>query len=341
MADDGTATKGRSSEEIRREIGQTRERMDRTVQALGDRLSPGHIVDRAWHRFRDGDGAVGEVLREHAVPVALMGLGLGWLAVEQATGRSTSGDGRSDDASPGSRARAEGRRGPYRGDAIDHDDPNWEHADTGTRLKAKAGEAASELGEKASGALSSAKHAKERWAEKGSDAGAAVKEEARSAASSIREGARTARQRGQDRFRGAMDENPLAVGAVAFGLGLAAGVSVPSTSMENRLVGRTSETLKDEIGRVARESTGKAKRVARAAAEETGRASELPERTGRAAKETGRAAVEAAEHRAEKEGLTAEGLQEEARKVGERTKEQAKEDARQAAQGNSDREDPR
>ncbi len=84
----------RAPEAIRRDIRETRGDMDRTVDELLDRFSVGGLVDEAWRRMRQGGGAggmdVGGMLRDHPVPIALVGLGLGWLAVEQANVRSDS-----------------------------------------------------------------------------------------------------------------------------------------------------------------------------------------------------------------------------------------------------------
>ena len=104
MADESSGAH-RDPDEIRREIARTRAEMDDTVDELGERLSPGRLVDDVWARFRRAGGlsAIGETVRDHPVPVALMGLGLAWLAIEQASGRSTAervgpGTGRISDA---------------------------------------------------------------------------------------------------------------------------------------------------------------------------------------------------------------------------------------------------
>ena len=112
----------REAERIEREIARNRAEMSETIDALERRLSPGELFDELWTRMRGGEtGAnVSETIRDHPVPLAMMGLGLGWLAIEKAT------QSRSDElrarlgAGAGTYERAEGRVGPYRGDdAID------------------------------------------------------------------------------------------------------------------------------------------------------------------------------------------------------------------------------
>src|SRR5690554_2813837 len=79
----------RDPEMIRQDIRRTRGEMDGTVDELVDRLSVGNLVDEVWQRFRHRSGNLDGVLKEHPIPLALIGLGLGWLVVEQATGGSS------------------------------------------------------------------------------------------------------------------------------------------------------------------------------------------------------------------------------------------------------------
>ena len=125
MADRDTMTGDRSSAEIRREIERTRHQMDETVEQIGEKLSAARILDEMWTRFRSGDGAamLGEAIRDHPRPFALMGLGIGLLAVEQARARNGGSGHPHGRVGAGSTERAEGRVGPYRGDAVDRDEP--------------------------------------------------------------------------------------------------------------------------------------------------------------------------------------------------------------------------
>lgn len=347
MADRYTATEERSSAEIRREIERTRSHMDETVDRIGDKLSAARIVDEIWQRFRAGEGPamLGEAVREHPRPFALMGLGLGLLAVEQTRERRQH-DGHTG---PGTYARAEGRVGPYRGEAVDHSDPDWEHAGTGTKLKGRMEDAAESVRDKASGKVESMKEkaqdvahdARERVSDaartargKVSHAKHEVGERADDAASTSRAKARRGARRAREGFLGFMDENPLAAGALAFGLGLAGGVSAPSTDWEDERLGETARAVKDEARRVAKDATRRAKHVgeeaARAARQEvehqrqdTGPLQVAVEQVKRSAREVGDAAREAARDRAESESLTAEGLKRDAREAGRRVRERS------------------
>lgn len=66
----------------------------------------------------------------------------------------------------------------------------------------------------------------------------------------------------QDKYEYYMEENPLAVGAVALALGAAVGLSIPSTRVENRWMGEARENLLQKAEETAREAVGKVQQVA-------------------------------------------------------------------------------
>src|SRR5690606_8038157 len=75
----------RSPDEIRWDIERTRTDLHETVDAIERRLRPGELLDEFWGRMRGSGSSAGEVVKDRPVPLALMGLGLGWLAIEKAT----------------------------------------------------------------------------------------------------------------------------------------------------------------------------------------------------------------------------------------------------------------
>lgn len=294
------STKERSSEEIRRDIDRTRADMDETVDRLESRLSPGQLLDQAWGMVKGG--GVGDVVRDHPVPLALMGLGVAWLAVEKATG---------DEGGVGSGTweRAEGRVGPYRGDAIAGDaDREDERGMTG-----KAADAAGAVKEKVT------------------DAAGAVKEKATGAADRAGGRARYGASRAKRGFWSALDDNPLALGAVAFGVGLAGGLAAPGTRWEDRALGDTADRVKDRTKEVARETGRGAKRVAEDAADAAqaeAKRQHLGDDLKESAKRVAREARSAAAGSAEREGLDAETMKARAKEVGEEVRSAARDHPR-------------
>ncbi|HET9948814.1 MAG TPA: DUF3618 domain-containing protein [Longimicrobiales bacterium] len=249
MAD---ATTHHGSERVRRAIEDTRRQMDATVDGLTGRLAPDHILDRAWGRLKGGDGGLRQMMRDHPIPVALVGIGLGWLAAEQASESRRS------------------RREPEWDDELEGEDfeEEWEPASLATGMEHEEDEHAG-LPERARGAASAMKESvkegvasargrassmRERASGAVGEAVETAKEKVRRGRRSSMEGMRSGAHRAKAGFQSMMEHNPLALGAIAFGLGMAGGVSAPSTPVEDRALGRTSDTLKKEAKRIGTET---------------------------------------------------------------------------------------
>lgn len=368
---------GRTSDDIRREIERKRQEMDGTVDALERKLSPGQLLDHALWMMRGSDSgsekarAVGDAVagfaRNHPIPVALMSAGAAWLAAESRRGGTS-------DVGPGTYARAEGRVGPYMGDALDEgplrgdggftfDGPE---ADSMVdRARDKAGELKDRMAGRADAVVDRVQMvgdtARERVHVMGDSARASARamgERGSELAQRTREQAALRARQARERYSSTLDDNPLSIGAAAFGLGLAAGLAAPASRWENERMGHTADTVKGEARSIAQE-TARAARTVGAEALSVARREALPEgivdevkgRVKRVASEAMTAAKEvareeglttegvrqrlnrvasdaanAAKEVAREEGLTADALKERAREAGERTKDAARED---------------
>ena len=238
----------RSPDEIRAEIERTRSEMHETVDALGARLSAGQIFDEIWHRMRSGDGS--SVIKDHPVPLALMGLGLGWLAVEKATGGSPDHETRTRTTPYDATGAAYGSPTSPPSAFLDDDTH-----DRGALDKVK--EKASSIGDRVS---TKAHDARERVSQKAHDATDRVREtaesarqQAESAAASVRDSARTTMHRARSGFDRLSEEQPLALGAIAFGLGIAAGMAAPTSRWEDEHLGDASDRVKESAKHAAEE----------------------------------------------------------------------------------------
>ena len=73
----------RSPTELEREVRESRADVERTLDAIQDRLSPGQLVDQVAHYLRDNGGEFarnfGDTVRQNPVPVVLVGVGLAWM----------------------------------------------------------------------------------------------------------------------------------------------------------------------------------------------------------------------------------------------------------------------
>ena len=294
MADRGLRAAERSPEEIRYEIERTRSHLDETVEAIGDRLSPGRFVDELWMRVQsEGASAVTHTLRQHPIPFTLVGAGLSWLVYERAKGRPRRPLAGQDmrqgarDGAAGTVSRA--------GESMREASSRLKHSATdAAHAVSEAGHAVGEKAAAATGAVTT----------KLSDAASTAKESVSDAAETAARGMKQGAERAREGFWEMLDRNPMAVAALALGIGMASGLSAPRTRWEDERLGRFARPLREDAKQVVEETAEKAKGVAQEALQAAGRT-----------------AVDTARERARAEGLTAEGMKETATRVHERGRE--------------------
>jgi ElaB/YqjD/DUF883 family membrane-anchored ribosome-binding protein len=83
------------AEDIETEIEQTRHEMTDTLQAIERKLSPNRWMDEAMETMRNASlnqSRVMELVRDNPVPVALVGLGIGWLVLSSVRGARMDAD---------------------------------------------------------------------------------------------------------------------------------------------------------------------------------------------------------------------------------------------------------
>jgi hypothetical protein len=233
----------RSSREVLDDIERTRAEMGTTIDELSSRLSPGQLLDQVWGTMRGG--ALAEQVREHPVPVALLGAAIGWLAVERMTGTSAS------------RRR---RTGIY------FDERSWDDALGEEENKPGVGDRVRRAVEGGQHARERASEALETGKERVAHAGQSARETLRRAQGAGRElSHRTgdAARRAGSGVKHMMEDNPLMIGAAAIAFGLLAGLAVPSSRWEDETVGDASDELKRKVRETGQDATRKAAEVAR------------------------------------------------------------------------------
>jgi ElaB/YqjD/DUF883 family membrane-anchored ribosome-binding protein len=220
----------RSPEEIEREIEQTRSRMTRNIDELGDRLSPSNLKQEAKSAIKDAaQGAVSnvgeqarrtssrlvEVIRENPLPVIAVGAGVTWLLTQRS---------RSDIS--GNRMARYAYTGPER-----RQGDSWQ---SGSSVRGRVGGAVSgvkdTVSEAASGVAERASELKERAGERIEDIGGQ---------------ARWQTQRIKTNLEHAAEENPLMLAVGAAVVGLALGLLLPGTQREDEIMGSARDQLAD------------------------------------------------------------------------------------------------
>lgn len=86
--DANAAAGSRGPAEIEREIDHTRRRMDRMLDELEYRFSPGQVMSLAYQELTSGEsGRLGAVIRRNPIPAVMIGIGVLWLGLAMARER--------------------------------------------------------------------------------------------------------------------------------------------------------------------------------------------------------------------------------------------------------------
>ncbi|HYZ26032.1 MAG TPA: DUF3618 domain-containing protein [Geminicoccaceae bacterium] len=325
---------GKSAAEVEREVRESRARVERTLDQIQNRLSPGQLVDQAMTYFRDSGGRefarnFGESVKQNPMPVALMAVGVAWMMM---SGRRTYDDngyersaywdedvvGGEPEASPLYPAY-EPLYGADRDLGADREVGG--HDDHGPGAFDRAQDAARRARDKADDLLGRTRSAAGGTMEGATTRAGALRGRARESVASARRGVRSARARagsyGRRARHGIVDafyEHPLVLGSIGLAVGAAIGAALPPTETEDELMGETRDRLKRDAEETGREQLAKA-RAAAGAAVAAGR--EEAERQGLSAdaakagaesvrdkvERVAEAAKDAATERAEQEGL--------------------------------------
>jgi len=287
----GSDSGDKTPEEIELEIQQTRNRLSRDIDELGNKLSPQNLKEEAKSAIKDAaQGAVSnvseqarrtgfrlvEVIRENPLPVIAVGAGVTWLLTQRSRGEFS-----------GNRMA----RYAYTG----HERRQGESWQSGSGIKSRAGGTGSEVKDSVSEAASGV-----------ADRAGEIKDRAGERIGELSGEARRQTRRIKTNLEHAAEENPLAIAIGAAVVGLALGMLLPGTQREDRVMGSARDQLVDRAEKTA-------ERVKDAAVE-----------AGREIKDTVKAEIE--EHKPE----VKQAVQEAGQTVKEQVKESAKKVKNQA-----------
>ncbi len=244
---------GDELEETRLELARTRAQMSETVDALQGRANPQYVREQATSQAKDtareAGSSVAGTIKNNPVPAALTGagiVGLGWLAVN-----ISKGDSGSSGSSQGS-GQQSGMEGPRYYDSSERSYPTYE----GREFEARESEAR-ESGSSSQAAGDRAREAGGQARERAGQIGSQLQGRASQAGEQAQEQA----QRAKSGFQRILQESPLALGALAAGVGAAVALAVPGTSKEDELMGQTRDNLVEQGKQSARETREKVQRV--------------------------------------------------------------------------------
>jgi ElaB/YqjD/DUF883 family membrane-anchored ribosome-binding protein len=226
----------KTPEEIEREIEQTRNRLSRDIDELGNKLNPQNLKEEAKSAIKGAaQGAVSnvgeqarrtgsrlvEVIRENPLPVIAVGAGVTWLLTQRSrTGIS------------GNRMARYAYTGPDR-----RQGENWQ---SGTGLRGRVGGTVSEVKDSMSEAASGV-----------ADRAGEIKDRAGERLGELSGEARRQTRRIKTNLEHAAEENPLAIAIGAAVVGLALGMLLPGTQREDRVMGSARDQLVDRAEKTA------------------------------------------------------------------------------------------
>jgi hypothetical protein len=260
--------RGKSPEQLEDEIQRIREEMNETLSAIEREFTPGQLIDRALHSLKGGPGEfasnLGSTIRDNPLPATLVGIGLGWLMMDERRPprRSASHPMTGDTiGSAGGRMSegmesARGKMGETR----------EKMSETTGRMKEKFSDMKHSVSEKVHHAADRMHHTREQSGERMHSMG----ERARHTRESLSErGHRTGERMHEMRSNvsGFAHEQPLLLGLIGLGVGAFVAAMLPPTRMEDEWMGEASDRVKREAMESGREQMERARHVAGATAE--------------------------------------------------------------------------
>jgi ElaB/YqjD/DUF883 family membrane-anchored ribosome-binding protein len=259
-----------NTEQLRAEIEDTRADMSQTINEIQERLSPEHLMGQVKETVRDATigmvervvGQVGETLSDvtepalemagragnaikevgttvadkiykNPIPLTLIGLGVGMLVMRNWGGRSD-------------------RRSTSSGRSLQNSRSNYAQGDAG-----RMDDVERTQGTSSAGTLSQVKETASDLASRSTEALSSLGTKAKNSASAV-----------TTRFGRIVQDNPLAVGAVAVAAGTAIGLVLPPTQFESEYIGETGERLVERVEDVARDALGRVQDAAKQMAPE-------------------------------------------------------------------------
>lgn len=287
-----THDENRTSADIEADIRTTRNRMDSTIDELGNRLNPRSLMNSAmdwWEKnsmaasgkssFKAGYRSVAQQVKAHPVPSLLIGAGITWLLLnpeEDEDSRTYSNSFRRTQGGGTGRYGTEGYDPAY----------DYESEDAGdeqgivSKIREKAHDARDKVSELVGEAKDKVQSMTHRAGEKMEGMGGMADEVKQKARNLMHQGGEMTHQARESMLHAresvkqkydatmmqakeAMDEYPLAVGAAFLALGALAGVLLPRTRREDEWLGQKADALKAEAKSKGEEILEEGKSVAK------------------------------------------------------------------------------
>jgi hypothetical protein len=267
------------SDVILTDINKTRESMDQTLDRIGERIKPRHLLDDFLELFRSngdkagairektanvlhsaGDAAgraahaVADVVRQHPIPVLLIGAGVGYAIYETRRGR------RHDTGWRGDQGEAEWSQSVH--------EPAQCTDEVESAAEAGSTEGGESAKEKIKGTIAAAGEQLQEQGRKirdrASEGARAIGRKAHQLKDEVAHSAQRGYEVGRAKFSEASQAHPLSVGLGFLAVGVLAGLAVPATRAEDEWAGEASDRVKQRAKAKGQDLLQRGKRVAEA-----------------------------------------------------------------------------
>lgn len=246
------------TDRIEADVNESRHRLNDTLAALGDKLSPGQMLDEALGLAQGQAGEfakkLGQQVKDNPLPTVLIAAGIGMMLMNRKNGASLDHDDWHHERRYRSleEARWSTTRQAGESDSAYEDRLHSAYAKT-LGLTQKAGEAAEAFKSRVKSAAESAQHAAEGVRDRTAQMFANAKQAVGRQAEQLGRRASDARHKAADFY----EETPLAAGAIALAVGALIGSAAPLSRPER-------ETLRGVADKATRTGADLAERGARA-----------------------------------------------------------------------------
>jgi ElaB/YqjD/DUF883 family membrane-anchored ribosome-binding protein len=262
------------------EIDETRDEMSATVEQIGDRLDPRNVVADAKQTVRDATvgkvedmaqtatemignagqtaqeagGGLVEMVRRNPMPAALVGIGLGWMAISARNQGGMNRSWQSGSSDSWGRRQEDWRYGgsydtarstAYSGTSGYSGGNGGGIGDKVGQVTDQVGERVGQVGDTAGQAVANVQHTAQDMAHKVGQTAGEVPQQAQ----------QFAREVGDNAGR-VFQDNPLAVGAIALAVGTAVGLVLPATQKEREVLGEARDQVIDKAETAASQALG-------------------------------------------------------------------------------------
>jgi hypothetical protein len=256
----------------RQRIEQTRAQMGNTIDAIEERLSPSRLAQDAKSAVKDATvgkaqqmasdvtdtasdvgNSIVDTIRENPIPAALAGIGIGWLFMSMRSGNNNS----SRDAQ---RYRYYGHN-MYPTQHAYGSQGNYGQSDGGGVMGTVQG-AASSAADTAQSAAGQVAGTVQDTASQVTDTIGNVAGNAADSLGQMGSQAQYGFYQAENQLERLMRERPLAVAAGTFALGMAVGLAIPETQVEDEVFGEYRQDLAQQAQQVASTTAQKVSNVA-------------------------------------------------------------------------------